>query len=85
MLPTKEKVFIDQKGECSFLIDYENQVGRINILDNISAMLRFFIKVFFANPYVVNSVVKIEPSCSQKIPKGTNWIGIKSDYLINNK
>jgi hypothetical protein len=84
-LPIKEKVFIDKNEECGFLIEYENQVGRINILDNISAMLRFFIKVFFANPYIVNSIVKIEPLCSGKIPKGTNWIGIKSDYLINIK
>lgn len=83
VLPVKEKVFIDKEEKCGFQIEYAHQAGRINILDNISVVLRFFIKLFFANPYIINSHVKVDSLCPTYIPENMSWQGIKSDYLIN--
>ena len=52
-LPLKEKIFVGDNG-CYVFSERLQSVGKINILSNISAVLRFFVKLFFANPYQVN-------------------------------
>lgn len=82
-IPLKEKIFVGENG-CYVQSERLRSVGKINILSNISAVLRFFIKLFFANPYQVNYLTKLTVNCpsifKQELPEFT---GIQSYYLIN--
>ena len=84
-LPVKEKIYIGDNG-CFVQSDRLYSVGKINILSNISAVLRFFIKLFFANPFQVNYSTRLTVNCPdsfKQIP--TEFTGIHSYYLINPK
>ena len=62
ILPVKEKIYVGDNG-CFVQSDRLYSVGKINILSNISAVLRFFIKLFFANPYQVNYSTRLTVNC----------------------
>jgi hypothetical protein len=85
ILPYKEKVYTSSDDSCGFVIEYKTSAGRIKVLENISQILRFFVRLFFANPYIVNFHVKISSECNDFFPTPKIWTGIKSDYLINSK
>ncbi len=84
-LPYREKIFISEDESCSFTVEYLTNAGRINVLENISQLLRFFVRLFFANPYIVNFHVKVTSDCPSIFAQPKEWTGIKSDYLINPK
>ncbi|MBK8394399.1 MAG: hypothetical protein IPL26_04025 [Leptospiraceae bacterium] len=84
-LPLKEKIFVGDNG-CYVFSERLQSVGKINILSNISAVLRFFVKLFFANPYQVNFLTKLSVSCPESFPSiPSEFFGIQSYYLINPK
>ncbi|MBP7280500.1 MAG: hypothetical protein KBA66_02910 [Leptospiraceae bacterium] len=84
-LPLKEKIFIGENG-CFVLSERLNSLGKINILSNISAVLSFFVKLFFANPYQVNFLSRLTVNCPDSFPTApSEFIGIQSYYLINPK
>lgn len=83
ILPTKEKLYVGDNG-CFVQTERLYSVGKINILSNISAVLRFFIKLFFANPYQVNYLTRLTVVCPDSI-KASDFTGIHSYYLINPK
>lgn len=85
LLPYKERLYTNESKDCSFLIEYSHNAGRINVLENISTILRIFIRLFFANPYILNFHVKVSSDCPSKFPVAIEWIGVKSDYLVNPK
>ncbi|HMW04791.1 MAG TPA: hypothetical protein PK079_01600 [Leptospiraceae bacterium] len=85
VLPIKEKIYIGDNG-CYVQSERLYSVGKINILSNISAVLRFFIKLIFANPYQVNFLTKLNVVCNDSLKISTSdFIGIHSYYLINPK
>lgn len=84
-LPFKEQIYTSEDDSCSFLIEYKSGAGKINVLENISQILKFFVRLFFANPFIINFHVKVTADCPAHFPKGKEWTGIKSDYLINPK
>lgn len=84
-LPIKEKLFVG-KDSCYVQSERFQSVGKINILSNISVVLRFFIKLFFANPYQVNYITKLTVDCPDTFKNSpTEFTGIHSYYLINPK
>jgi hypothetical protein len=82
-LASKEKIFMDDSKACSAEIVRVENINKINLISNVSAVLRFFINLFFANPYQVNYFASITPNC-QEFPSG-NYLGIHSQFLINHK
>jgi hypothetical protein len=85
ILPVKEKIYVGDNG-CFVQSDRLYSVGKINILSNISAVLRFFIKLFFANPYQVNYSTRLTVNCPDLFKlMPTDFNGIHSYYLINPK
>lgn len=85
ILPVKEKIYVGDNG-CFVQSDRLYSVGKINILSNISAVLRFFIKLFFANPYQVNYSTRLTVNCPDFFKlMPTDFNGIHSYYLINPK
>ncbi|HRG46715.1 MAG TPA: hypothetical protein PLX69_01015 [Leptospiraceae bacterium] len=85
ILPVKEKIYVGDNG-CFVQSDRLYSVGKINILSNISAVLRFFIKLFFANPYQVNYFTRLTVNCPESFKlMPTDFNGIHSYYLINPK
>ena len=85
LLPVKEKVYIGDNG-CMVQSERLASVGKINILSNISAVLRFFIKLFFANPYQVNYLTRLTVNCPESFKAQVpDFTGIQSYYLINPK
>ncbi|MBM9577547.1 hypothetical protein JWG45_10320 [Leptospira sp. 201903070] len=83
-LPKHEKIYFDEG--CSAEIVRKNSVGSINVLSNISSVLRFFIRLFFAKPYQIYSLSDLSITCPGKnLPQGSTetFHGILSYYLIN--
>lgn len=85
ILPYKEKLYVNSEKECIFVVEYLHNVGKVNILENVSVLLRALIRLFFANPYILNFSVKVVSECPSHFPIPVEWNGIKSDYLINPK
>ncbi|WP_225913436.1 hypothetical protein [Leptospira yasudae] len=83
-LPLREKFYFEDG--CSAEIVRKQSVGSINVLSNISSVLRFFIRLFFAKPYQLYSLADLNVSCPGKhLPAGSTetFNGILSYYLIN--
>ncbi|AOP32634.1 hypothetical protein A0128_01350 [Leptospira tipperaryensis] len=84
VLPLREKIYFEEG--CSAEIVRRQSVGSINVLSNISSVLRFFIRLFFAKPYQIYSLADLHLQCPGKsLPPGFNetFRGILSYYLIN--
>ncbi|TGL60862.1 hypothetical protein [Leptospira sarikeiensis] len=86
-LPIKEKFYLDENQTCSLTISRKHTVGQIYVLSNISAVLRFFVRLFFTKPYQLYYVTNSKLECAQfpggTLPKDPNFRGIFSYYLIN--
>ncbi|XDD50450.1 hypothetical protein AB3N59_01160 [Leptospira sp. WS92.C1] len=83
-LPLREKIYFEDG--CHAEIVRKQSVGSINVLSNISSVLRFFIRLFFAKPYQIYSLANLNLSCPGKeLPPGSTetFHGILSYYLIN--
>ncbi|EMF99424.1 hypothetical protein LEP1GSC123_4763 [Leptospira borgpetersenii str. 200701203] len=83
-LPLREKIYFEDG--CSAEIVRKQSVGSINVLSNISSVLRFFIRLFFAKPYQIYSLADLNLQCPGKnLPPGSleTFNGILSYYLIN--
>lgn len=78
-----EKIYLSET--CSVKIERGNSAGKINILSNISAVLRFFVRLFFTNPYQLNYEAKLILDCKEKFPKEISFNSILTYYLINSK
>lgn len=83
MVTESEKIYLSET--CFVKIDRGNSTGKINILSNISAVLRFFVRLFFTNPYQLNYEAKITLDCKEKFPKEISFNSILTYYLINSK
>ncbi len=83
ILPYKERLFVNK--DCAFLVEYLHNVGKINVLESVSIVLRSLIRFFFVNPYILNFSVKVISECPSQFPTSIEWNGIKSDYLLNPK
>ncbi|NDE62235.1 MAG: hypothetical protein EB038_08595 [Cyclobacteriaceae bacterium] len=81
ILPTiLEYQWNSPQGKCTYRIMEKTKLGSINLLESISALLRFFIEVFFAKPFQIHFKVDTQLDCN-----GQSWKaeGIHSWYLIN--
>ncbi|GBF39944.1 hypothetical protein LPTSP1_29530 [Leptospira johnsonii] len=87
LLPIKEKFYLDESGSCSLTVSRRHTVGQIYVLSNISAVLRFFVRLFFTKPYQLYYITDSKLDCAQvpegSLPKDKNFRGIFSYYLIN--
>lgn len=88
-LPLKEKFYLDTQNSCSLVLQRKQPIGQINVLSNISAVLRFFVRLFFAKPYQLYFISEAKLECNQApngagaLPKEKTFRGIFSYYLIN--
>ncbi|MGJ4745933.1 hypothetical protein ACQV5M_06200 [Leptospira sp. SA-E8] len=86
-LPIKEKFYLDESGSCSLTVSRKHTIGQIYVLSNISAVLRFFVRLFFTKPYQLYYITDSKLDCAQipegNLPKDKNFRGIFSYYLIN--
>ncbi|MDV6234226.1 hypothetical protein CH379_001095 [Leptospira ellisii] len=83
-LPLRERIHLE--NGCFADLIRKRSVGSINVLSNISAVLRFFIRLFFAKPYQIYSLADLTVHCPEKqlIPGSEEtYQGILSYYLIN--
>lgn len=83
-LPVKEKFYFEDG--CSAEIVRKQSVGSIYVLSNISSVLRFFIRLFFAKPYQIYLLADLNIQCPGKnlSPDSLEtFSGILSYYLIN--
>lgn len=88
-LPVKEKFYLDPQNECNLVLSRKHTIGQINVLSNVSAVLRFFVRLFFSKPYQLyyiseaNLDCKVPPNGTGTLPKDKSFRGIFSYYLIN--
>ncbi|TGK06957.1 hypothetical protein EHO59_02220 [Leptospira semungkisensis] len=88
-LPIKERFHLDSQNSCSLTLTRKQTVGQISVLSNISAVLRFFVRLFFTRPYQLYYISDARLDCKQApegsgtLPKDPNFKGIFSYYLIN--
>lgn len=88
-LNLSERVYFGTDKKCYLDIINIKPFSKINILSNISILLRTFIKVFFAKPYQIYSTVKSDfncPTVERTIEKGENpfqGAGWHNYFLIN--
>ncbi|WCL50204.1 hypothetical protein [Leptospira sp. GIMC2001] len=83
-LPTQQKLTIDGEDSCTATITDTKVIGEINVLENISAVLRFFVRLFFAKPYQIHLNTSVVWDCvNSPIPTQTFKSGIHSYYLVN--
>jgi hypothetical protein len=85
ILPVTEKIYLTNDESCFALMETKDPIGKINVLANISAFLRFFVNLFFANPYILAYSNKVSLICPSIFPNGIELEGIDSQYLINPK
>jgi hypothetical protein len=85
LLPIAEKIFLTEDDSCFAKLESLESIGKINVLANISAFLRFFVNLFFANPYILAYSNKVTLVCPGVIPQEIELDGIDSQYLINPK
>ncbi|EPG73912.1 hypothetical protein LEP1GSC058_3159 [Leptospira fainei serovar Hurstbridge str. BUT 6] len=89
LLPVQEKFYMNESGSCSLLVQRKETVGKINVLSNISSVLRFFVRLFFAKPYQLYYLAEAKLECPVPpdgfghLPKDHRFNGIFSYYLIN--
>jgi len=79
-LSKKEVLQFVDKESCQLEIQKGKLVSGMSALENISALLRFFIGLFFAKPYQLHHEVEFTWNCG-KLP--TKSKVIFSSYLIN--
>jgi hypothetical protein len=80
-IPTEQILTLKNRKDCTVKIRDGSILGEINILSNISIVLRFFVRLFFAKPYQLHYKTKVILECPDGIQEfGT---GIHSYYLIN--
>ncbi|MDX1960771.1 MAG: hypothetical protein SFU98_19520 [Leptospiraceae bacterium] len=84
-LPVVEKIFLDNEMKCSATITNSYPNGRINVLANISVVLRYFINLFIAKPFIINYSSSIELDCAKYFKNKMIFQGFNSYYLINPK
>ena len=84
-LPSVQKIFLNSDGSCSLQIESGESLGKINVLSSISAILRFFVNLFFANPYILAFSSNITMNCPGILPNIVEFEGIHNQYLINPK
>ena len=83
-VPDLEKIYLTEN--CTVEIKRGKLIGRGNILANVSKLLRFFINLFFTNPYLVSYKNTIKVDCPEKLEKSIpSFNGIHTYYLINSK
>lgn len=80
-IPVEQVLTLKHKKDCKVKINDGVVLGEINILSNISIVLRFFVRLFFAKPYQLHYKTKITLDCSDGIQEFKT--GIHSYYLIN--
>ncbi len=85
ILPISEKIYLSEDESCYAVIESIDSIGKINVLANISAFLRFFVNLFFANPYILAYSNKVTLVCPGLLPQELELEGIDSQYLINPK
>ena len=83
-LPLIERIHLSEDSSCYIQTERKGTVGKIYILSNVSAVLRFFIRLFFAKPYQVHFTSLSEIHCQKFLQKETGTFkGIHSFYLFN--
>ncbi|MCE9499813.1 MAG: hypothetical protein K8R21_04850 [Leptospira sp.] len=83
-LPVIEKIHLSDDSSCFIQTERKQTVGKIYILSNVSAILRFFIRLFFAKPYQIHFISSSEIHCPQFLQKDAGTFrGIHSFYLFN--
>jgi hypothetical protein len=85
LLPTKEKMFLNDDASCYFTNENIDSLSKINVLSSISAILRFFVNLFFANPFILAFSTKVTVTCPTIFSTPVDFDGIHSQYLINPK
>ncbi|MCC5813658.1 MAG: hypothetical protein JJT78_02805 [Leptospira sp.] len=80
-LPVIQELTLKKNKECKITIEDNKNLGEISILSNISAVLKFFIRLFFAKPYQIHFQSKVTMNCGEK--KWEFNKGLHSYYLIN--
>lgn len=80
-LPVIQELELAKNKDCKLIIEDGKNLGEISILSNISAVLKFFIRLFFAKPYQIHFQSKVSLNCKEQNWEFTN--GLHSYYLIN--
>jgi hypothetical protein len=84
IIPEIEKLYLTDS--CSITLEMKDSLGKVNILSNISAVLTFFVKLFFTNPFQLNFESQIKVDCPNEFKKGIeDFKGIHTLFLINPK
>ena len=78
-------MFLNDEGTCYFISENIDSLSKINVLSSISAILRFFVNLFFANPYILAFSNKVTLNCPLIVQSPVEFDGIHSQYLINPK
>lgn len=80
-IPVHQKLYLKKNKSCFLNLRNRNILGVIDILSNISSVLKMFIQLFFSKPYQIHYSVSVELDCDGK--KTIFPRGIHSFYLIN--
>jgi hypothetical protein len=83
-IPIIQKIQFNSLKNCTAILRDGKILGQVNVLSNLSSILRWFVQLFFASPYQLHYQVEVDWDCeSSGIPKETFKNGIHSYYLIN--
>ncbi len=81
-LPVVEKIYLSDDSSCFVTSERKGTLGKIYVIANVSPVLRFFVRLFFAKPYQIHFATNVKVHCAEKIPY-FEAAGIHSYYLIN--
>jgi len=81
VLPLVQEVYFRRNKDCTMRITDSRLLAEVNVLSNISAVLKFLIRLFFAKPYHIHFTAEVLYQCKGKAP--VQFTGIHSYYLIN--
>lgn len=83
VVPVRTKYYPLTNSSCSVTVERSRDIGKINILANISVFLRLIIQVFFSKPYQLNFVANATVDCPNVESQPIQFNGILTYYLIN--
>jgi hypothetical protein len=85
-IPVGQELKLEENDKCKVIIQDSRDLGEINVLSNISVVLRLFVRMFFARPYQIHKETKVEWNCNADTDSEENLkfnTGTHSYYLIN--
>lgn len=83
MIPIEEIYYWNDNKSCFMRLKKKGNLGKVNIIQKVTFIIRMIIKAFFTNPYQIAYSTEVEVDCPEKLKQKISAFGTETLYLIN--